>query len=363
MQRQPRIVDLFCGCGGFSLGAELAGVKSSVAIDVDPILTSSFPANFPRTRLYHADIATLDGGTLKRMAGGAIDGIFGGPPCQAFSEIGRRRPDDPRRDLLLHFFRLVKATKPAFFIMENVRGLGFPEARQYLDASLSIVARDYDILGPILLDAANFGAATSRTRLFIVGYDRSRCGRIDLTDILSGMLPPATVYDALSDLLGAEQQGDSDGFDVWKINRIGRPTNYAARLRSLDRSFTGHRKTKHSKNVVARFRSLNPGDVDAVGRHPKLAWGAQCPTLRAGTGNDRGSYQAVRPIHPDEPRVITVREAARLQGFPDWFRFHPTIWHSFRMIGNSVAPLMAQAVFRSVVGKTDISGPIAVAAE
>jgi DNA (cytosine-5)-methyltransferase 1 len=73
----------------------------------------------------------------------------------------------------------------------------------------------------------------------------------------------------------------------------------------------------------------------------RLAWGGQSPTIRAGTGADRGSYQSVRPIHPSEPRVITVREAARLQGFPDAFRFHPTVWHSFRMIGNSVSPIIA----------------------
>lgn len=360
---QPRIVDLFCGCGGFSLGAELAGLKSTVAIDIDPILTSSFNYNFPHTTLHRADISQLDGPTLKRLAGGRIDGMFGGPPCQAFSEIGQRKPDDPRRDLLLHFFRLVAAVRPAFFVMENVRGLGFVEARKYLDAAISIVADRYELLGPVLLDAANFGAATKRIRLFIVGYDRRMCDAVSLNDILALQAKPATVYDALADLQTAEPLADTDGFDVWKITQPGRPTRYAANLRSKDRTFTGHRKTAHAAKVVARFAKLAPGQFDRVGRHSRLDWSAQCPTLRAGTGNDRGSYQSVRPIHPNEPRVITVREAARLQGFPDEFRFHPTVWHSFRMIGNSVAPLMARAVLTAVLSKTELSEQTLDAAE
>jgi DNA (cytosine-5)-methyltransferase 1 len=93
--------------------------------------------------------------------------------------------------------------------------------------------------------------------------------------------------------------------------------------------------------------------MDKIGRHPRLAWGGQCPTLRAGTGADRGSYQSVRPIHPSENRVITVREAARLQGFPDSHLFHPTVWHSFRMIGNSVSPIIAKAVFQAIRSKVE----------
>jgi DNA (cytosine-5)-methyltransferase 1 len=98
---------------------------------------------------------------------------------------------------------------------------------------------------------------------------------------------------------------------------------------------------------------VEPGGVDAVGRHQRLDWRGQCPTLRAGTGSDRGSYQSVRPIHPEHDRVITVREAARLQGFPDRHMFHPTTWHSFRMIGNSVSPIIARAIFGAIAERFD----------
>jgi len=84
--------------------------------------------------------------------------------------------------------------------------------------------------------------------------------------------------------------------------------------------------------------------MDKISKFPRLRWDGLCPTLRAGTDKHKGSYQAVRPIHPDEDRVITPREAARLQGFPDWFQFSPTKWHSFRQIGNSVSPFVGEAV-------------------
>ena len=106
--------------------------------------------------------------------------------------------------------------------------------------------------------------------------------------------------------------------------------------------------TRHTDAVVARFEETEPGCLEPISRYPRLSLDGLCPTLRAGTGKDRGSYQAMRPIHPVDPRVITVREAARLQGFPDWFVFHPTKWHSFRMIGNSVPPPVAKGIMSVV---------------
>ena len=106
---------------------------------------------------------------------------------------------------------------------------------------------------------------------------------------------------------------------------------------------SGFQSTTHTDAVVKRFRSLAPGGVDRISKMKRLDPNGLCPTIRAGTGSDKGSYQSVRPIHPSADRVITTREAARLQGFPDWFQFHPTKWHSFRQIGNSVSPIVAEA--------------------
>lgn len=358
-----KLIDVFCGCGGFSLGAHQAGFDVAAAYDMDPNLTHSYRHNFPSTRLHLLDVADLDGEALVASAGGHIDGIFGGPPCQGFSDIGHREPDDPRRQLLGHFFRLVRQVEPSFFIMENVRGLAYSDARGVLDEALGLVSDRYAVLGPHIWEASQFGAATRRRRLFVIGVHKDRADALTMEEVAVRKAAPTTVRAAIADLDDAVRLDDENGYDIWRLGRPGRPSDYSRSLRAADGRFTGHRLTIHRPDVVARFASLAPGQIDPIGRHPKLSWFGQCPTLRAGTGVERGSYQSVRPIHPSEPRVITVREAARLQGFPDAHRFHPAIWHSFRMIGNSVSPVIAREIFTAVAAKFGSPTPLALAAE
>ena len=342
-----RVVDLFCGTGGFSHGAHRAGLNVVRAFDIDPVLTSSFDYNFPQTPLTLADMIDLSGAAVLRDAGHPIDGLIGGPPCQSFSTIGQRNVKDPRRLLLYHFFRLVAEIKPTFFVMENVVGLNQGAARRSLYDAMERVPTHYKIAGPMTLNAADFGAATTRKRVFVVGVDPTRGTLPDMEALAKSS--PATVRDAITDLATAVSVGDdADGFDIWRLPATDNMSEYAKALRSADGCFTGNRRTVHSEQVIKRFEGLAQGETDEVGRHPRLDWNGRCPTLRAGTGSDKGSYQSVRPIHPTEHRVITVREAARLQGFPDNHRFHRTMWHSFRMIGNSVSPFMAHAILSAV---------------
>jgi len=348
LKNRPLLIDLFSGCGGFSLGAHRAGFHVAAAFDKDPILSSSYPLNFPDTRLFLRDVSKLKGDDLRLAAGGEIHGIFGGPPCQGFSTIGKRDPADPRRQLLDHFFRLVSEVEPTFFVMENVTGLSSQNSIEILDNALNRVKRKYSLLGPCIWDASEFGAATKRPRLFVIGVHKDRCDPITRDDINSQRKPATSVQSAIGDLVGALEEGEQGGFDYWRITHPAQPVSYAKKMRAPDLRFTGHRETRHTSSVIERFAKVSPGCIDEVGRHPRLKWDSQCPTLRAGTGADRGSYQSVRPIHPDLPRVITVREAARLQGFPDSHLFHPTVWHSFRMIGNSVSPIIAEAIFSAI---------------
>jgi len=352
--RELRIADVFSGCGGFSLGADMAGMKTCLAIDVDPILSSSFERNFPKVRLIGRDVHRLTSTELLRYLGGGIDGIVGGPPCQGFSEIGRRDSDDPRRLLIGDFFRLVRKTRPRFFVMENVRGLLFDKNRNMLSAHLEKLSSRYTIFGPQILEASMFGAATRRPRLFVIGIEGPRRGSSVFRELERHQREPSTVRDAIADLRRARlSHVDTSGIDWWTYPENISLSEYARRARrgrggKLLTYVSSHRRTEHLMATIRRFSRLEPGQQDAVGKHYKLKWNGQSPTLRAGTGADRGSYQSVRPIHPAEPRVITPREAARLQGFPDWFEFHPTIWHSFRMIGNSVSPFVSSAVLRAV---------------
>ena len=352
-----RVIDLFCGAGGFSLGAHLAGFRTVLAVDKDSILTSAFTRNFPTTKLLLADLSLASGEMLLSEAGltaGGNFGIIGGPPCQGFSLMGKRRLSDTRNELLHHYFRLVAEMRPKFFIMENVPGLLLGNVRQFLADSMAGI-EGYGILGPVKVNANHYGAATNRERVIIVGL------RDDIALPASALLDRvesrrATVSDAIRDLPNPRKSGTGIYRKVKKLStyatvaRMEHETLGDASVRALVAAgkVTGLYPTLHKASVVKRFSAVAPGKIDSISRCPKLSWGSPAPTLRAGTGPDHGSFQSVRPLHPEEPRVITVREAARLQGFPDWFDFHETKWHSFRMIGNSVSPLMAQAMLTIV---------------
>lgn len=362
------VIDLFGGVGGFSLGAHRAGFSVPLVIDFDKVLTKSHPVNFPNGRVLHADISDLDPIAVlrdARLSVKDISGIIGGPPCQGFSAIGARKPDDPRNRLVLEFFRFVRAIRPAFFVMENVPGILLDGSRAILERGMANLTKEYAILGPIVVDASEFGAATRRRRVLLIGY-RSDVDPITEADLDSEKTNRVTtVFEAIHDLPRPEDAVlRDDGEYVASYRRSperGVTGAYARRAREAPpvglssvsgRSstkkprVTGFKATLHTAAVRRRFAQLAQGSSDSISRCPRLAWNELCPTLRAGTGAERGSYQSVRPVHPEHARVITVREAARLQGFPDWFQFHPAQWHSFRMIGNSVSPILAEAILR-----------------
>lgn len=362
-----QIVDLCSGVGGFSLGAELAGFRTAVSIDIDPILHSSFHLNFPLARVEHGDIGVLDRDYWRQKhALGRPAGVIGGPPCQGFSRIGKGDPDDPRNELIGHFFRNVALVNPKFFVMENVEGLLDEKNKRVLNAALAGLPSKYIVLAPMVVNAADYGAATVRKRVIIVGYDPTEVDALAIGDFAPAKgLGDVTVADAISDLPSPSGGGNySDDYGWAKYETDGRKVSKYAKAarrrpnnglgwelaihRLSNKRVSGFKDTLHTDAVVRRFYETPPGASEKVSRYPRLDWKGKCPTLRAGTGKDRGAFQAMRPIHPSEPRVITVREAARLQGFPDWFVFHPSKWHSFRMIGNSVSPHVSRAILGAI---------------
>ncbi|MCH8039504.1 MAG: DNA cytosine methyltransferase [Nitrospinae bacterium] len=374
-----KVVDLFSGAGGFSLGAHLAGFRTVLATDVDTDLTKNYKSNFPQARYRTADLSLVEPqGLLKVIDAkpGYVDGVLGGPPCQGFSSIGMRDPNDPRSELVRRFFHFVRHIDPAFFVMENVRGILNDPFRKMLTDCISEAIGRYQIIGPIVLEASDFGAATSRPRVFIIGCRRSRMDPISERDIRRAIVKRrTTVYEAIHDLpriRHAERKPDGDywgryvrepdkgpGGEYARRARRSPPNGLAAPyVRDLHRAgkVSGFQPTNHSRAVLRRFEKLRCGDSDETSKCPRLDWEGICSTLRAGTGKDRGSYQSIRPIHPTENRVITVREAARLQGFPDWFQFHPTKWHSFRMIGNSVSPYLVCRLLGLLARRLAVSG-------
>ncbi|EEV2339991.1 DNA cytosine methyltransferase, partial [Escherichia coli] len=292
-----------------------------------------------------------------------IDGIIGGPPCQGFSSIGKGNPDDSRNQLYMHFYRLVSELQPLFFLAENVPGIMQEKYSGIRNKAFNLVSGDYDILDPIKVKASDYGAPTIRTRYFFIGVKKSL--KLDISDevFMPKMIDPVTVKDALyglPDIIDANWQSDSESWRTIKKDRKGGfyeklwgqiprnvgDTESIAKLKN--NIISGCTGTLHSKIVQERYASLSFGETDKISRSTRLDPNGFCPTLRAGTARDKGSFQAVRPIHPYHPRVITPREAARLQGFPDWFRFHVTKWHSFRQIGNSVSPIVAEYILKGL---------------
>ena len=369
----PKIIDLFAGAGGLSLGAARAGFEIAAVVELDQFAIETHTKNFPNTPHFQEDIFNLTGKKLLELAKlkkGELDGLIGGPPCQGFSTMGKRQVDDPRNNLFNHFFRLVNETRPAFFVAENVTGILNDQYDGIREAALSLVKKNYVVLEPIKVRANEYGAPTIRTRVFFIGYDPKKIkSDFNIADFLpTGDVENVIISEALLGLptdispkwLSEESGWQTVTKNMQKQNHFfSRVTNaipaYIGNSLLIERylgksEVSGCMGTRHSKEVEARYAALLFGEQDKVSRSVRLNPNGFCPTLRAGTGSDKGSFQAVRPIHYSEARVITPREAARLQGFPDWFVFHATKWHSFRQIGNSVSPIVAENIL-SVIHK------------
>lgn len=365
-----KIIDLFAGVGGLSLGAARAGFEVAGAIEIDDQAISTHAVNFPNTLHLQKNINQLSANELLdslNIKKGEIHGVIGGPPCQGFSTIGKRVIDDPRNDLFNDFFRLVSEIEPYFFVAENVTGILNNKYDEIRNNAFSHVNSNYHLLEPLKIKASDYGVPTIRTRVFFIGLHKSKFKSIlCVSDFRSKKYQQITVKDALRGLpTKIDPQNikeESSWHKVYKENFLNNeffdkvsgqiPKNIGnfeviEKYQKYD-LVSGCHGTRHSVDVEKRYAALKYGQQDKTSKSVKLKPEGFCPTLRAGTGSDKGSYQAVRPIHFSEARVITPREAARLQGFPDWFIFHQTKWHSFRQIGNSVSPIVAEEILKVI---------------
>lgn len=359
---RPIGIDLFAGAGGLSLGFEAAGFDIAAAVEIDPIHCAAHKFNFPHTATICKSVIDVTGDELRKRAGigkKEIDVVFGGAPCQGFSLIGKRAMEDPRNQLVYHFVRLVKELRPKYFVFENVKGLTVGTHRRFLQEIVEAFQESgYDIQLPYkVLNAADYGVPQGRQRLFLMGARKG-----SKAPAYPEPTGAATVKEAIGDLPEAENFPELMERD-WVKAKFGRPSSYAAVLRgkasdpkdfSYRRVFdpsilTASMRTVHTELSRKRFAETQQGETEPISRFLKLDPHGVCNTLRAGTASDRGAFTSPRPIHPFTSRVITVREAARLHSYPDWFRFHATKWHGFRQIGNSVPPYLARAVASKVI--------------
>ncbi|NMG07011.1 DNA cytosine methyltransferase [Brasilonema sp. UFV-L1] len=377
-KERPIAVDLFAGAGGMTLGFEQAGFDVLASIEIDPVHCATHEFNFPFWRILCKSVVDTTAAEIRSRSSigdREIDVVFGGPPCQGFSLIGKRIFDDPRNSLVKNFINLVIELQPKFFVLENVKGMTLGKHREFISVIINEfeqsgykVRKDYKVL-----NAAEYGVPQNRERLFLLGCRQdlelpnypaalTRPAKLNKAELKNQLPLSPTVWDAIGDLPEVE-----DYIELFEkdsvIAEFGKPSDYARQLRGLcytDKDYSYERKydsrmltsslrTKHTFQSIKRFEATPAGKTEPVSRFHKLAPEGICNTLRAGTPSNRGAFTSARPIHPFTPRCITVREAARLHSYPDWFRFHVTKWHGFRQIGNSVPPLLAKAVALEII--------------
>jgi DNA (cytosine-5)-methyltransferase 1 len=387
MSPRPIGIDLFAGAGGMSLGFEQAGFDIVAAVEIDPVHCATHKYNFPHCAVLPRSVVGLTGAEIRMAAGIGtrhVDVVFGGAPCQGFSMIGQRALDDPRNALVRDFLRIVAELDATYFVFENVKGLTIGQHRKFLE-EFEELARSlgYDFAGSWqVLDAANYGVPQHRERLFLFGAKRPRAlpkYPEKLTRAADGRGKASTdlpigpsAKDALSDLPDADLYSELQSSDEVRVQNWGNPSRYASELRCLTNDawhfgyirnwdsslLTSSARTGHTEISKRRFRETSGGETEPISRFYKLNSEGLSNTLRAGTDGARGAFTSPRPIHYEHARCVTVREMARLHGYPDWFRFNETKWHGARQIGNSVPPPLARAVARQVLRAMNVN-PVA----
>jgi DNA (cytosine-5)-methyltransferase 1 len=373
-------VSLFVGCGGFCEGMELAGIEVKVAVEWDRFACETYRANFPRTPLFEGDIhdfLTGDGSVHRKEYGlTAIDVVFGGPPCQGYSQIGPRDLTDDRNELYQQYARVVRSLKPRMFLMENVPNLLLMEKGHFKEAILKhFASMGYSNTTFLKVSAADFGVPQTRERVFFFGTRDNVDLSVDLREYANGVLErmkvaePVTVWQAIGDLPSkVVHSGNTMPYpaaknltDFQKLMRLDEsraPYSQAAkRRRALGKSnveLYNHHTKEMQKKRAHLISFLKPGmKADSL---PKDIWDGARPEKWRRLHPDLPSYTILAQmhrdlsewVHPKLERWITVREAARLQSFHDGFIFRSSEWQMLKQIGNAVPPLLAFAAGKMV---------------
>jgi DNA (cytosine-5)-methyltransferase 1 len=373
---QLTCLDLFCGCGGFSLGMQRAGFKVLAAIDFNDEAVQTFKANFPGVLALHKDLTKFPPVKLATKLGtNQVDVIVGGPPCQGFSTVrqvdaanhGSRVKRDKRRYLYRVFLDYVEAFRPRVFVMENVMGIQSAAKGKFF----TLVQADARKLGyrvhSQVEEAWKLGVPQKRRRQLVIGV------RNDVPGYFASELKPSpravgspTLWDAIGDLppRAAGEGVEECDYDLERRKEFLTTRGESAKHFLTEvlgiasaRKLTAHRARPHSDRDLRDFKRIHEGETAdaAIARGEKMEFPYDrnvfldrytrqhrerlCSTIVAHLSKDGLMF-----IHPTQNRSLTPREAARVQTFPDWFQFPVARTHQFRIIGNAVPPLVAEAV-------------------
>lgn len=350
-----KVIDLFAGCGGLSLGFIQNGFEITRAVEFDSEIAKTYSKNHPQTEMIVDDIGNIDND--KYFSQGEADIVIGGCPCQGFSTAGARIRkgfvEDPRNYLFKHFLNIVKTVKPKMFIMENVKGMMTMQKGEIFQEIITALS-DKEIMDGEkyyvyfkVLKGIDLGIPQKRERLFIIGIKDKD---IDFESILKatkqkivenhdGFFNKVSIKDAISNMPTVSLDGIVDNPNP--------NTSYEKYLASAKPTITNHIKTNHSKKAVERMRQVGNGEnftslsekINSVhsGAYGRLCWDEVAPTITTRFDTPAGG----RFIHPTEDRTLTPREAARIQSFPDSFIFVGNKTSVCKQIGNAVPPKMS----------------------
>lgn len=343
-------VDLFAGAGGFSAGAENAGLRIGGALEFDKHAAATYRANFKQADgtpvvVIDEDILGISPETACakwNLKPGECDLIVGGPPCQGFSthRIKDAGVDDPRNKLLSRYFEFVRYLRPRVFLVENVPGLTWARHKPFLDGFLKLADEaDYDVGDPIVLNAADYGVPQSRKRVFILGVDRHRPLGLTWPPAPSHRAPNALAVEGddrplwrnCADVFVPAEEGDD--LDIHMKS--------GPELTAVFESTPLNGGSRSQSGRVLPCHTEHDGHKDVYGRiDPKKP----APTMTTACINpSKGRF-----VHPIEHHGITARQAARIQTFPEKYVFVGGLTAAGRQIGNAVPVDLASALLRPI---------------
>lgn len=351
-----RVLDLFCGCGGLSVGAAMAGSKIVAGVDIEEKYIASFKHNFPESKAFTLDIATTkpeDLASLINHFEQPIEIIVGGPPCQGFSKnvpLKNRDIDSENNKLINSFLLYCEYFSPKIILMENVAEIKNGYDGKYAEKiKIKLKSLGYGI-EEYIINSADYGIPQRRRRAFFIASKSHQ--KLNIPEKTHSKENHISVWDAISDLPTLEL-GES------KIEYRTPPSNsYQESVRDKNISHvTNHFAKKLSKIQESRIRALKPGqglkdlpeELQVKGGYSG-AYGRLTKTMIAPTitrwvfhpGSGRWG-------HPVDFRLISIREAARLQGFPDWYEFIGTYTDQAGQLGNAVPPLLVKKILEGII--------------
>ncbi|WP_421847258.1 DNA cytosine methyltransferase [Marinomonas sp.] len=347
-------IDLFSGAGGMSLGARRAGIDVQQVVEADKHAAATYFANHqPKYGIFVDDIRKFEPQKIQNRDNEGLI-VFGGPPCQGFSTSNQRTRslDNEKNWLFQEFVRSVKVYRPDWFVFENVRGIIETEGGIFVDQ----IIEQFQLLGYTvsvdLLHATDFGVPQRRARFFIVGSLHGKT----YTFPEASHKKPITVSQAISDLPTL-----SNGASTCYLNYTSKATNrYAKSMRKGMNGCSNHLVTRNGEIIIERYKQIpQGGNWENIPDHlmENYADKSRCHTgIYRRLELDKpsvviGNYRKNMLIHPTENRGLSVREAARLQSFPDEFVFKGSIGFQQQQVGNAVPPLLAKSLFRSLINQ------------